>query len=102
MFVKSRILLLGSGGVGTIVALNLEAGGLASVTAVLRSNYQGVKDNGFDIKSCDHGELQSWRPSNSKLLALRSIQTIAYTELTRGGKKSSITSRHRRSRNLTT
>lgn len=69
MFVKSKILLLGSGGVGTIVALNLEAGGLASVTAVLRSNYDRVKQNGFDIRSCDHGELKGWRPSKSKYLA---------------------------------
>ena len=65
MFVKSNVLLLGSGGVGTIVALNLEGGGLASVTAVLRSNYDQVERNGFDIKSCDHGELKGWRPSKS-------------------------------------
>lgn len=68
MFAKSNILLLGSGGVGTIVALNLEAGGLASVTAVCRSNYDQVTDEGFTIRSCDHGELQEWRPSNGKSL----------------------------------
>lgn len=68
MFVKSNVLLLGSGGVGTIVALNLEAGGLASVTAVLRSNYADVKRNGFTIRSCDHGQLDEWRPSHSKSL----------------------------------
>ncbi|KAF7547514.1 hypothetical protein G7Z17_g7677 [Cylindrodendrum hubeiense] len=34
---KKQVLLLGSGGVGTIGALNLEAGGQASVTAVLSS-----------------------------------------------------------------
>ncbi|GME57759.1 putative 2-dehydropantoate 2-reductase family protein [Neofusicoccum parvum] len=60
---KANVLLVGSGGVGTIGALNLEVGGLASVTAVLRSNYDAVVKNGFHIKSCDHGTIESWRPS---------------------------------------
>ncbi|BCS29253.1 ketopantoate reductase family protein [Aspergillus puulaauensis] len=59
----TNILLVGSGGVGTIAALNLEAGGLASVTAVLRSNYNKVTTDGFHIKSVDHGEITHWRPS---------------------------------------
>ncbi|OJJ03462.1 hypothetical protein ASPVEDRAFT_42920 [Aspergillus versicolor CBS 583.65] len=59
----ANILLVGSGGVGTIAALNLEAGGLASVTAVLRSNYSKVTTDGFHIKSIDHGEITHWRPS---------------------------------------
>lgn len=62
----TNILLVGSGGVGTIAALNLEAGGLASVTAVLRSNYNKVTTDGFHIKSIDHGEITHWRPSESK------------------------------------
>ncbi|GKZ81220.1 hypothetical protein AnigIFM56816_005732 [Aspergillus niger] len=52
-----------SGGVGTIAALNLEIGGLAQVTSVLRSNYAAVSLLGFTIKSCEHGEIQNWRPS---------------------------------------
>ncbi|KZF19091.1 2-dehydropantoate 2-reductase family protein [Xylona heveae TC161] len=60
---KASVLLIGSGGVGTIAAVNLERGGLASVTAVLRSNYNIVKESGFDIQSCDHGHLEGWRPS---------------------------------------
>ncbi|KAH7041982.1 2-dehydropantoate 2-reductase family protein [Macrophomina phaseolina] len=60
---KANVLLVGSGGVGTIGALNLEVGGLASVTAVLRSNYDAVSKNGFHIKSCDHGVLTNWRPT---------------------------------------
>lgn len=63
---KSRVLLLGSGGVGTIAALNLEIGGLAQVTSVLRSNYAAVSLLGFTIKSCEHGEIQNWRPSESQ------------------------------------
>ncbi|OGM41616.1 hypothetical protein ABOM_009748 [Aspergillus bombycis] len=60
---KANILLIGSGGVGTIAALNLEAGNLAQVTAVLRSNYQAVTSNGFNITSCDHGALKGWKPT---------------------------------------
>ncbi|KAL1639892.1 hypothetical protein SLS58_007479 [Diplodia intermedia] len=60
---KANVLLVGSGGVGTIGALNLEVGGLASVTAVLRSNHDVAVKNGFHIKSCDHGEITGWRPS---------------------------------------
>lgn len=63
---KAEILLVGSGGVGTIAALNLEKGGLARVTAVLRSNYDKVINNGFHIESCDHGEIQNWRPSQGR------------------------------------
>lgn len=46
-----------------MTALNLEQGGLASVTAVLRSNYAVVKEKGFTIDSCDHGKLEGWRPT---------------------------------------
>ncbi|KAL4872374.1 hypothetical protein BDV12DRAFT_183058 [Aspergillus spectabilis] len=60
---KVSVLLVGAGGVGTIAALNLDKGGLASVTAVLRSNYNKVVNEGFHIKSIDHGEIKGWRPS---------------------------------------
>ncbi|KAJ5689337.1 hypothetical protein N7462_003729 [Penicillium macrosclerotiorum] len=60
---KPRILLVGCGGVGTIAGLNLEMGGDAVVTAVLRSNYTKVIQDGFHIRSCDHGEIANWRPS---------------------------------------
>ena len=65
-----RILLIGSGGIGTITALNLEAcspglgnAGRVSVTAVLRSNYKIVSERGFRIESCDHGDFAYWRPT---------------------------------------
>lgn len=63
---KSKVLLFGTGGVGTIAAVNLEVGGQAEVTAVLRSNYTAVKENGFDIASCDHGKLKGWRPTEGQ------------------------------------
>ncbi|KAJ5275073.1 hypothetical protein N7497_005685 [Penicillium chrysogenum] len=60
---KRRVLVIGSGGVGTMVSVALERSGQASVTAVLRSNYEQVVQNGFEIESIDHGKLSSWRPS---------------------------------------
>jgi ketopantoate reductase len=60
---KSNVLLVGSGGVGTMGAYNLEIGGLATVTAVLRSNYEAVKNDGFNLTSMDHGDIKGWRPT---------------------------------------
>ncbi|PVH68343.1 2-dehydropantoate 2-reductase [Cadophora sp. DSE1049] len=62
MSTKSRVLVVGGGGVGTISALNLEQGGLAVVTLVLRSNFETVAKKGFTIKSVDHGHWAGWRP----------------------------------------
>jgi hypothetical protein len=66
MSTKSNILLVGSGGVGTMAAYNIDAGGLAMVTAVLRSNYEAVTQNGFTITSLDHGYIKAWKPTKSK------------------------------------
>lgn len=63
---KSRILLVGCGGVGTIAALNLEHGNKAEVSCVLRSNFDIVNKQGFTIRSCEHGDLTAWRPSQSQ------------------------------------
>ncbi|KAF9889358.1 hypothetical protein FE257_007468 [Aspergillus nanangensis] len=60
---KARVLLVGCGGIGTVAALNLEAGGLASVSCVLRSSYDIVTAKGFSIESCDHGTLEGWKPT---------------------------------------
>ena len=62
---KTNVLLVGSGGVGTMGAYNLETGGMASVTAVLRSNYAAVSQYGFTIVSMDHGQVQGWKPTTS-------------------------------------
>lgn len=62
---KKTVLIIGGGAVGTIAAVNLEVGGLATVTVVLGSNYNVVKEKGFTIDSCDHGTLNGWRPSVS-------------------------------------
>ncbi|KXT09209.1 hypothetical protein AC579_3498 [Pseudocercospora musae] len=60
---KVNVLVVGGGGVGTIAAFNLEAGGLAEVSMVLRSNYQHVKIHGYSIESEDHGSISGWRPT---------------------------------------
>jgi len=63
---KANVLLVGSGGVGTMAAYNMEFGGLAAVTAVLRSNYDAAVKNGFSIDSVDFGKVDGWKPTNSK------------------------------------
>ncbi|RGP62741.1 2-dehydropantoate 2-reductase [Fusarium longipes] len=60
---KARILIVGCGGIGCMAALNLESGGQAQVTAVLRSSYQIVKERGFTINSVDHGQVRGYRPT---------------------------------------
>ncbi|EEH21403.1 hypothetical protein PABG_03619 [Paracoccidioides brasiliensis Pb03] len=60
-----NILLIGSGGVGTIASLVLEKSRCARVTAVLRSRYAVVKEKGWNIESVDHGTLKGWRPSRA-------------------------------------
>jgi len=65
MSIKTNVLLVGSGGVGTLAAYNLEVGGLASVKAVLRSNYEIVVQKGFKIDSIDHGVVEGWKPTTS-------------------------------------
>lgn len=76
MVSKANILLIGCGGIGTIASLNLELGGKAAVTAVLRSNYEHVKRYGFSIKSVDHGIVDGFRPSSCKFNPPKLIQTI--------------------------
>lgn len=40
---RTRVLIIGTGGVGTMSAYALEQGGKAEVRAVMRSNYDTVK-----------------------------------------------------------
>ncbi|CEP63354.1 ketopantoate reductase family protein LALA0_S08e00496g [Lachancea lanzarotensis] len=61
---KTKILLIGSGGVGTIASYALEYAGKSEVTSVLRSDYNKVTEKGFSIDSCDYGQIDSFRPSH--------------------------------------
>lgn len=67
---KANVLLIGSGGVGTMAAYNLEIGGLAAVTSVLRSSYTTVSSVGFTIDSVDHGNIIGWKPTACEFLFL--------------------------------
>ncbi|KAH8698421.1 putative 2-dehydropantoate 2-reductase [Talaromyces proteolyticus] len=61
---KAKVLILGTGGVGTMAAYALEIGGKAEVTAIMRSNYEAVERNGININSIDHGhDIKGWRPT---------------------------------------
>lgn len=70
---KARILVVGCGGIGCMAALNLEFGGQAQVTAVLRSSYQIVEKQGFTINSVDHGQVRGFRPTESKLTYIMTV-----------------------------
>ncbi|CAH0047319.1 unnamed protein product [Clonostachys solani] len=70
---QARILLIGGGGIGTIVALNLERGAKARVSAVLRSNFETVTRFGYTIHSVDHGTLSGFRPGE----ILSAIPTVS-------------------------
>lgn len=52
----TKILVFGTGGVGCIYAYICEKGG-ATVTAVCRSNYETVKENGITIDSAIFGKV---------------------------------------------
>ncbi|CAG9990773.1 unnamed protein product [Clonostachys byssicola] len=61
---KSRVLLIGAGGIGTVCAYALEKGGLVEVTVVMRSMYNRAVEQGIDIDSVDFGRnIKSWRPT---------------------------------------
>jgi ketopantoate reductase len=63
----SRVCMVGSGGVRTFAALVLEKSARAKVTVVLRSKYNVVNNQGWDIKIVDHGRLENWKPSHGAL-----------------------------------
>jgi ketopantoate reductase len=76
---KSKTLLIGCGGVGSIAAINLEASGQTEVSAVLRSNYAAVTRDGFTIKSCDHGTIEHWKPSKGPQMCTQPIAGMMMT-----------------------
>jgi ketopantoate reductase len=61
---KRKVLVVGAGGVGAMACVALERSGMASVTAVLRSNYHKVVQDGFEIESVNHGKFSGWRPTH--------------------------------------
>lgn len=61
---KANVLLIGSGGVGTIVAYGIDYVGKSRLDLVVRRDYETVKESGYDIDSCDYGEITGWKPDN--------------------------------------
>lgn len=57
----AKILIIGTGGVGTIAGLSLTQHG-NEVTFVVRSNFEELKKTGYNIESCDHGDQTNWKP----------------------------------------
>ncbi|KAJ1965461.1 hypothetical protein GGI12_000732 [Dipsacomyces acuminosporus] len=52
----TKVLLVGAGALGSVYAWRLQVGGKADVTAVCRSNYERVKQDGFHIVSAAYGD----------------------------------------------
>lgn len=61
---KKNVLLIGSGGVGTIVAYGIDFVGKANLSIVVRRDYEKVSKQGYEIHSCDYGEVSGWIPLN--------------------------------------
>lgn len=59
----TSVLVLGTGGVGTMGAYALDTCDKTKVTAVVRSDYDYIKENGYKIKSVDYGDVE-YHPSN--------------------------------------
>ncbi|KAL9934681.1 hypothetical protein V8E36_006456 [Tilletia maclaganii] len=58
---KPQVLVIGFGALGSIYALALSKAG-AEITAVCRSNYEHVKNNGLTINSDKFGRYPDWKP----------------------------------------
>lgn len=59
---EKNVLLIGAGGVGTIVAYGIEYVGKAKLSIVVRRDYKKVVEHGYDITSTDYGEVKGWKP----------------------------------------
>ncbi|KAF9494349.1 6-phosphogluconate dehydrogenase C-terminal domain-like protein [Pleurotus eryngii] len=57
-----EVLLVGFGAVGALYSLVFKRSGLARVTAVARSNYSIVRDQGVHFKSQKFGVIRDWKP----------------------------------------
>lgn len=60
----SSVLIIGSGGVGTMAAYALDSSKKAKVTVVIRSDYDVVMEKGFLITSVDYGNIESYKPTH--------------------------------------
>lgn len=61
---KANVLLIGTGGVGTIVAYGIDYVGKSKLSVVVRRDYEKVKEEGWELNSCDYGHVEHWKPQN--------------------------------------
>lgn len=57
-----QVLVIGTGGVGAIVAYELALVGQSKVSIVVRRDYAKVAEKGYEIHSISHGDVPSWKP----------------------------------------
>lgn len=60
--VEPEVIVIGAGGVGVVAALSLCLKGLSNVSLAIRSDYELVVKQGYEINSCDYGPLKGFRP----------------------------------------
>lgn len=61
---RSKVLIVGLGGVGVLAAYALEYNKKAEVTALIRSDYDRVIEKGYEINSVDYGHIEGFRPTH--------------------------------------
>lgn len=59
-----NFIVIGAGGVGVITALSLCIRSKSNVSLVVRSDYDHVREFGYQIESCDYGSFTNWRPDH--------------------------------------
>ncbi|ODV69354.1 ketopantoate reductase [Hyphopichia burtonii NRRL Y-1933] len=60
----TNVLVIGTGGVGAIVAYGIDYTGKSNLSVVVRRDYEKVLQKGWQITSCDYGEIKNWKPAN--------------------------------------
>ncbi|ODV57844.1 ketopantoate reductase family protein [Ascoidea rubescens DSM 1968] len=58
-----NILIIGVGGVGSIIAYGLDYNKKSNVSILVRSDYTKVVNSGYTIDSCDYGFIKNWKPN---------------------------------------
>lgn len=82
---KPNVLVVGSGGVGSVTALSLVTRDRSTVTLVVRSDYDLVASRGIEFRSCSYGHIRNWKPhhlARSVADAARDFGPFDYVVLT--------------------
>lgn len=57
-----KVLLIGPGGIGALVAYGLYDGGKCDLAIVVRRDYERVIKEGYELDSLDYGHIIGWKP----------------------------------------